>query len=168
MTAGPVATGRRESRVRLAEAVRSDPRLRERATRRLGVTEKARLGLEILLTYARARRDLRTLPLVELLDGVRRGVVDSGARAWLVPDEHVTAMRLGRAVARLLPRAPGDTRCLTQALVLTAMLARRGIGSTLVIAVAPGVEFQAHAWVEHGGAPLLPAEGPDFGRLLAL
>jgi hypothetical protein len=60
-----------------------------------------------------------------------------------------------------------------RSLVLTALLSRRGIASTLVIGVRPGGEFGAHAWVEHEGAPLLPsgatgsAETP-FERLVVV
>ncbi|MDQ3721870.1 MAG: lasso peptide biosynthesis B2 protein [Actinomycetota bacterium] len=152
----------------MAEAVRGDAVLRERARRRLRAAEKLRLGAEIIVTYALVRRRISALPLPELLTFLRRGVVDSGAPASQAPDEHVTAVRLARATTRLLHRLPGDTRCLTQSLVLAALLARRGIGSKLLIAVVPGQAFEAHAWVEHGGVPVLPAEKAGFQQLAKL
>lgn len=168
MTSTPVSAARDDPAARLVEVLRADPALREQAHRRLEGPEKARLALEILFTYARRRRRIRALALPDLLAVLRGGVVDRQIPAWRVPGEHVAAVRVGRAVARMLPSLPGDTRCLTQALVLTELLARRGIGSTLVISAAPGEEFTAHAWLEHGGMPVLPADGPGFGRLVSL
>jgi hypothetical protein len=54
-----------------------------------------------------------------------------------------------------------------RALVLTALLARRGIDSSLVIAVQTE-PFGGHAWVERQGVPLLPAAGPPFLRIVEL
>ena len=153
---------------RLAAVVRAQPALRERLNRRLTVTAKLRLAAEIAAAYLRVRRRLRTEQLPALLRALRGEVREHGAPAWQDADEHVRALRVARAVIKLLPRLPGDTRCLTQALVLVALLARRGIGSTLVIAVAPADELVAHAWVEHGGVPLLPPGDRDLGRLVEL
>jgi hypothetical protein len=55
-----------------------------------------------------------------------------------------------------------------QSLVLTRLLARRGIETRLVIAVRPGERFAAHAWIEHDEVPLLPAIAPGFEELVAL
>jgi hypothetical protein len=55
-----------------------------------------------------------------------------------------------------------------RSLVLTRVLARRGIDSRLVIGVHPGERFAAHAWLEHDGAALLPAGGSDFDELVTL
>jgi hypothetical protein len=162
------STSRDEELATVVQAVRADPRLRERERRRMRAVEKARLGAEIVVTHVRVRRRIAAMPLPELLAQLRRGVADRGVPAGQAAAEHVTAVRLARAVMAVLRRLPGDTRCLTQSLVLTALLARRGIGSTLRIAVAPGETFAAHAWVEHGGVPVLPAEHPGFGELAAL
>ena len=67
------------------------------------------------------------------------------------------ALYLAHAVGRVLAPIPRRSRCLVQSLVLTKMLARRGISSSLVIAVAPGPQLEAHAWVESGQIPLLAA-----------
>lgn len=79
--------------------------------------------------------------------------------------EYECGLRLGRAVARTLRLLPTDGRCLMRSLVLTGLLARRGVSSTLVIGVLPAPEFKAHAWVEHDGRPLLHPGEPGYGRL---
>jgi hypothetical protein len=118
---------------------------------------KAALVAEILVTYIRARWWLRqpdfrrTLEMVAA--GRERGVDDAPA-----------ARRLARAVGRTLALLPTDSRCLVRSLVLTSMLARRGIASRLVVGVRPGESFAAHAWVEQGGVPLFDPAG--FERLL--
>ena len=162
------ASERQAAAAAVGEAVRRDERLRDLATRRMRPTKKLRLAREIVMTHRYVLRRISVLRLPDLLALLRDGVQDGGASAALVAEQHVTAVRLGRAVMRALRHVPGDTRCLTQSLVLTALLARRGIGSSLFIAVAPGQEFKAHAWVEHGGVPLLPAQDVGFEALARL
>jgi hypothetical protein len=55
-----------------------------------------------------------------------------------------------------------------RSLVLTGLLARRGIESKLIVAVRPGSDFAAHAWVELDGRPLLEPALPPFERLAEL
>jgi hypothetical protein len=124
--------------------------------------QKARLGLEIAAGYVRVRLLLRRRDVRGALAELR----DAPARPE--PVTHRGAIRLAHAVQRTLRVLPGDTRCLTQSLVLVSVLARRGLDSTVVIAVAPGEDFDAHAWVEHRGKALLPMSGPRFGRLVEL
>jgi hypothetical protein len=50
-------------------------------------------------------------------------------------------------------------RCLTRALVLQAVLGRRGAESDLCIGAARRNAFRAHAWVERGGA-VVGRQGP--------
>ncbi len=69
---------------------------------------------------------------------------------------------------RTLSALPADSRCLMSSLVLTRMLARRGIDSNLVIAVEPGERFGAHAWVEYDGAALLHPGDGAFEQLVTL
>jgi hypothetical protein len=123
------------------------------------------LAVEILMTYARVRWVMRRRGLRGTLDALRGGAARAEGDS-AVPV--ATGRRLGRAVGRTLRPLPADTRCLMQSLVLTALLARRGIDSRLVIAVSPGERFAAHAWIEHDGAPLLPAEAPTFEQLVTL
>lgn len=133
---------------------------------RLSRTQRARLAVEILAAYAQARRELRRAPIAEAVASLRatqpapRG--PAGGAALL------EARRLGHAVTRLLAHVPGDTRCLARSLVLTRLLARRGIPAKLVIGARSAPEFLAHAWVEYGGDPVLAAGDGSFGRLVEL
>ena len=125
----------------------------------------ARLALagEILATYARVRWSLRRHDLRTVLLGLRSPTAAPG-----VDQPVATGRRLGRAVGRTLALLPTDSRCLMQSLVLTKLLARRGIDTRLVIAVRPGERFAAHAWVEHDDEALLPAGAPAFEQLVTL
>jgi hypothetical protein len=128
---------------------------------RLSGAAKARLAGEILLAYFRARRSVRRLDLQSAVRTLRSaGSSPKG--------DTIGPARLGRAVARTLRLLPTDSRCLMQSLVLSALLARRGIPSQLVIGVTSGTEFGAHAWVESGGIPLLPSREHLYERLVEL
>jgi hypothetical protein len=117
---------------------------------------KGRLAGEIVASYVRVRWLLRRGGLPATVDALRGG--ENRAASRRPPDRaaHVTGIFLGRAVARTLRLLPADSRCLMRSLVLTSLLARRGIASSLVIAVRPAGDFAAHAWVEYEGRPLLP------------
>jgi hypothetical protein len=145
-----------------ARAVRGIP-----AERELRPGERVVLIAEILLAYARARRALRRAPIATAIAALRGGAPDTSSRA-----EGVEALdeirRLGRAVSRTLALLPGDTRCLAQSLVLTRMLAERGIPARLVIGARAGPDFLAHAWVECGGHPVLTPGDGSFARLVEL
>jgi len=129
----------------------------------------ARLGLvaEILTDYTRVRRRLRAADLEAILESLR-GRAGGGPSGNGASGSAYTAARLGRAVARTLALLPTDTRCLTQSLVLTSLLARRGIDSALVLGVTTQSGFEAHAWLECGGRPVLPSGGSRFSRLVEL
>jgi hypothetical protein len=131
------------------------------------ITLKLRLIPEIVAGYARVRWLLRTEDFPTALAIVRGGTQLSPDAAF---DDlsHARGVRLGHAVAKTLGPIPGDTRCLTRSLVLTWLLARRGIGSTFVIAVRPGADFAAHAWVEYHGKPLLLPSLEPYTRLTEL
>lgn len=126
--------------------------------------ERARLACEIGLAYLRARRELRTAPIGHAVAQLR----DTRSAEETSPDAVEQARRLARAVVRMLPLLPGDTRCLTRSLVLSALLARRGIASRLVIAARPGPPFLAHAWVECGEIAVLEPGDESFARLAEL
>lgn len=140
---------------------------RERATLEgpLPAAPKLRLALEVVTAFPAARLGARSNDVRRALRRVR-GSSEPRPAADPASIEH--ARRLGRAVARTMRWLPGDTRCLTQSLVLSRMLARRGMHSTLVIGVRSVGEFGAHAWVEVGGAPVLPPRAEDFHRLIEL
>jgi hypothetical protein len=120
---------------------------------------RVRLALEILAAYCWIRRLLFRNHFSTVLAGMRD---PSGVRDVSPPDAavlrvtYLRAARLARAVQRTLKFVPADGRCLMQALVLTALLARRGIDTKLLIGVNQGDEFQAHSWVEYSGYALLP------------
>lgn len=83
-------------------------------------------------------------------------------------DSWEVAAHLGRAVYRTLRVLPTDSRCLVQSLVLSRMLAARGISSALIIGAHSQPDFEAHAWVEHEGRPVLPPRGFQDSRLVEL
>ena len=74
------------------------------------------------------------------------------------------------AVTVTAERAPGWTTCLTQALAVQAMLARRGHPSRLHIGVMRGGkgELDGHAWVEHQGRVLIGGSVPELARFVPL
>lgn len=133
--------------------------------RRLTPSEKALLGVEIGRAYSRARWLLWRSDLPTTLTALRAEkttpVTDPVAAGR-------TGLRLGRAVGQTLRHLPFDSRCLMRSLVLTSMLARRGIQTSFVIAVKPDSEFVAHAWVERDGVPLLEPAGAAFARIVEL
>jgi hypothetical protein len=124
--------------------------------------DKASLGLEIVLAYARLRLTIRRSDVRRVVAELRAAPGRETAGSELV------ALRLAHAVQRTLAHIPRHSRCLLQSLVLTQLLARRGISSSLVIAVSPGDEFAAHAWVESDGLPLLPPASGSFAPLVRL
>jgi hypothetical protein len=134
---------------------------------RLPAARKVQLAVEILGVYVRIRRLIKHSELPRILELVR---VAPTVRRRLPLSEPDDSARLGRVVGRTLRRLPADTRCLTRSLVLVALLARRGIAASLVIAVRPDNDLSlvAHAWVEMDGRPVLAPAGPDHGRLVTL
>ncbi len=122
---------------------------------------KLRLVLEIVAAHARVRWLLRRRDLPSVVASLR----GTGARTT-DRRRQAMGMRLGHAVQRTLALVPFDSRCLVRSLVLTSVLARRGIDSVLVIGVSVEPKFTAHAWVESGGKPLLPPL--DAQRLVEL
>jgi hypothetical protein len=131
--------------------------------RRRSVGEKLRLLIEILGIYVRARILLRSADLARCVAALRATGAEQthSVSTW---GEQVSAARLGKVVSKVLDPLPFDSRCLVRSLVLTTMLARRGISSSVVIGVRSEPEFGAHAWVESGGVALLPPG--EYGRLV--
>jgi hypothetical protein len=124
------------------------------------------LGAEVLRTYVRVHRANRRADVRRVLRDLR-----AGPRTITVEPAAVarTAARLAGATQRVLRLIPADTRCLNQSLVLSALLARRGIDSRVVIGVSSSQEaFGAHAWVEVDGRPLLARERDGHARLVEL
>jgi Transglutaminase-like superfamily len=149
----------------MASPAAPPPLARRARGERLSQAERIRLAGEILTAYIRARRALRRAPVAAVVTSLRS---ESFHSTPPTADTLEEARRLGHAVTRTLTFVPGDTRCLARSLVLTRLLARRGISAKLVIGTRPAPDFLAHAWVEHAGDPvLLPGDG-SFGRLVEL
>lgn len=130
---------------------------------RLNTAARARIASEVVATYCAARWWLLRLDFPAAVAAAR--AVRPSAQTRLSEDEmEAVGLRLGHAVQRTLRVLPVDSRCLITALVLTRMLARRGIDSLLVLGVRAQPRFAAHAWVEWHGVALLPTT-PDFQRL---
>ena len=126
----------------------------------LPLRRRISLAGEILAAYYRARRELRR--------GDLRQTVATLRRTDMISPADLGARRLAQATTRTLHLVPLDSRCLVLSLVVTRLLARRGIASVFVLGVSPGPDFAAHAWVECDGSPVLPAGDGSFGRLLEL
>ena len=133
--------------------------------RRLGPARRGLLAVEILWTYAQARRLLRGRQLPDVIAALR------APRRRSEPDD-ADRIELGRhlawATVRTIEPLPIDSRCLVRSLVLTRLLARRSLASTFVLSAAPGPRFEAHAWVELDGQPLLQPAGADHQQLVRL
>jgi hypothetical protein len=134
--------------------------------RRLTSIERGRLACEIAIAYVRARLRLRRGSIDSVLCGLRSR--SSPAPQRTSAGALAEAQRLGRAVARVLRLLPGDTRCLVRSLVLTQLLAKRGIATKLVIGTRTGPDFLAHAWIEYDGEPVISPGDGSFGRLAEL
>ena len=74
---------------------------------------------------------------------------------------YLAAVRLGRAVTRTLPLLPSDSRCLMRSLVLTSVLARRGLPSTVVIASGPMAGSRRMPGSSTTGKPVPPTTHDD-------
>jgi hypothetical protein len=116
---------------------------------------RARVAFEIVATYAEVRWRMWRGDVTRVVETLRQGALDVHSPY----DAYRIGRRLGHPVRRTLDPLPWDSRCLMRSLVLLRMLARRGVVCQLVIGVRPGETFEAHAWIEHAGHPLLPTLG---------
>jgi hypothetical protein len=130
---------------------------------RFSLLEKVALIQEILAAYVAMWRVLGLSDVLQMAARARE--VPARERA-VDPLDHQVARRLGKVVGKTLGVLPTDSRCLIRSLVLVRLLARRSIPSTLVIGVRKSSEFEAHAWVEHDGEPILPPG--EYTRLTEL
>jgi hypothetical protein len=166
--AGCAPDGRQLRESAVAEACQPTATHQLPPSRRLRPNERIRLAGEIVAAYLRAHRELRRAPIESVVAALRR---ESPAPPNSPAAALAEARRLGWTVARTLRLMPGDTRCLARSLVLTRLLARRGIPAKLVIGAHPGgreSEFFAHAWVECDGQPVLSPGDGSLGRLVEL
>lgn len=137
-----------------------------------------------LITLARIRADERALALRALLL-----VTTIRVALWIMPFKKLRQLtgdwkNVPLAVSRDMPvsrlvwavgaasrRVPGAT-CLTQSLALHCLLTRAGHHSLLRIGANKDQagKFQAHAWVEYEGEPLLSSadEVASYAHVLAM
>lgn len=138
----------------------------------LSAGRKLQLAAEIYIAYCQVRWWLRRHEVRDVVHRLRAwGPAGSGVASCGGDDfhqVHAGGLRLGRAVIRSLHLLPTDSRCLMRSLVLTGVLARREISSSLIVGVRSEPEFAAHAWVEYAGEPLLPPGDTSLDRLTEL
>lgn len=130
--------------------------------KRMPADLRVRVALEIVTTYVEVRWRMWRGDVSAVVETLREGAIDVHSQY----DAYRIGRRLSQPVRRTLDPLPWDSRCLMRSLVLLRMLARRGVVCQLVIGVRPGETFEAHAWIEHGGHPLLPTLG--YERLTTL
>jgi len=123
--------------------------------KRMPVDLRLRVAIEIVGTYVRVRWQMLRSDVTRVVATLRGDAVDEHSPY----DAYRIGRRLRQPVRRTLDPLPWDSRCLMRSLVLLRMLARRGVVCQLVIGVRPGEKFEAHAWIEHDGHPLLPTLG---------
>jgi hypothetical protein len=129
-----------------------DPLLRHE---RVGPLLRVRLAAEVIRTYAQVRWLMSRNDIVHVVTVLRAGTDDRLDAAVA----RRLATRLDRPVGRTLAVLPADSRCLVRSLVVLRMMARRGARCELSIGARSGTQFEAHAWVEHDGEPVLPTLG---------
>lgn len=123
---------------------------------RVGLGARVRLSAEILIAYVELLSLLRKVDVRAMVEGARCARVEPTAQPRDA-EKHLTAVRVGNMVERVLTKLPTDRRCLIKSLVVVRVLSHRGIESRVVIGVQTGEEgFRAHAWVEYEEHPVLP------------
>lgn len=122
----------------------------------------AALALEALCEILRARVEVRVLHDDRLLP--RLGAPASVAPS-VTPDDRLS--EVGRVVAGIARRLPGESSCLAQALAGQRMLVRRGLANELHLGVATGRELRAHAWLTSAGQPVV-GQPRDHTPVIAL
>jgi hypothetical protein len=104
----------------------------------------------------------RILLLLAPFETVHRRARTASRRGLAAPREDGVVATVGWAVAAAARRLPFAT-CLSQALAVQFLLARRWIGSTLWLGArrTEAGRFSAHAWVQCGGRFVIggPTEG---------
>jgi hypothetical protein len=124
------------------------------------------LALRALLLVATIRMALWVLPFKQL-----RRLTGDWKNVPLAVSHDMPVSRLVWAVRAASRRIPAAT-CLTQSLALHCLLTRAGHRSQLRIGANKNQagRFQAHAWVEYEGEPLLSSAGEvaSFAHVLAM
>ena len=159
-------------------------RLEQPFTRRCGVSGHAMTSRVALVRCKGA--SLRSLPWPDrglaveaaLLVGVARLTLRIAPFRWFKPwlvrggsagTDPVLADRVRRAVTLASRNVPFAAVCLPQAMAAKVMLARRGIGSSLVIGAGHDGDHAMflHAWLESSGLTVTGAAGRSSAAPLA-
>ncbi len=149
----------------MTDILSEDRHIREVLDEKWTPTRKIRLAFEIVPIYARARWLLARREFPQVLEALR---ADMEPTTLSELDQQLLGVRLGRGVERTLGPLPADSRCLIKSLVLTRLLARRGVDTRFIIGVRWEPNFQAHAWVEKAGIPLVDDGAGAYERLAEL
>ena len=128
---------------------------------------QAVLALEILVSYLRARWWLGRTSLPRTMAVLRDRPLGRAQRRPGQAADMATS-RVAAAVVRTLQALPADSSCLVRSIVISNLLARRGIASTLHLGVRSRPDFGAHAWVELGEGPAGHEDGHPYRRLTQL
>jgi hypothetical protein len=121
-----------------------------------------RILVESYLVVAAVRLALTVVPYAALRR-LRRPVVRLVTARSTRPFDERSVVDAVRIASRHVTRAT----CLTQAIALHLMLARRGADSELVVGVASTEgRFEAHAWVDRDGRVLIGGDVAGFNQLL--
>ena len=122
-------------------------------------TRERMLLIEAAAWFPAVELALRLVPLRRLLALCEWGSRPDTSPIGFSPER---ASRLVEAAARVYPL---HATCLKKALVLYALLARRGLSARLLLGTAKeDGKFRAHAWVEHEGKVVLGGQ-EDSGYL---
>jgi hypothetical protein len=122
---------------------------------------------EALLALMAARIALAALPFRRIAAWLGREGVEGAPQAGA--EREAQAMLVGRAVQRVAPHVPWDSRCLAQAIAGAWMLGRRGLPATIYFGVRkdPGAAFTAHAWLRCGGCIVTGAREHETFEIIA-
>jgi Transglutaminase-like superfamily len=116
---------------------------------------------EAALCFPAVELTLRLMPLRRLLTLCEWGSRPDGSPMGVSPE------RVSCLVEAAAGAYPFRATCLKKALVLYALLTRRGLSARLLLGTAKeNGNFRAHAWVEHGGKVVLG--GQEDSRYLLL
>jgi hypothetical protein len=126
--------------------------------RRLPPQER-RLLAQVWLLLLATDLALRLLPFPLILEYCRHQILPQEKHSV---DLRPPVSRLARLVETAGRYCPMGTSCLKEALVLSWLLARRGMPATLRIGVGrPDGTFAAHAWLEQDGRVIFGDRGRD-------
>ena len=115
--------------------------------------QERRLLFQAWLLLLLADLALRTLPFTTIMKYCRHQNISRRTQSVNPP---LPATRIAWLVEKAGQYCPAGTSCLKEVLVLSRLLARRGVATTLRIGVGRQADaFAAHAWLEQDGRVIL-------------